>query len=308
MMSKWKQILADYHLTITTLLAVIILLLGPMFIVIPDIFESASKEIFQSLGLGLLSAGIVALIFEFALDRVRRDRVSEDVGKAIKRALEQSSGQIPSVVNSAINEILTPGVQKAIDAAVRSIRGVEPLGIVDIHPDQPVGLVKQIFQEASKEILILQTWIDNFKEFEDAIYRAVEENNCEVRILLTNPNSPHAKARSRDLDLPENYVVEHIKDTIEQVQRLKHSLRAKGKRVKLGLYESTPIMTIHSGDSRIVQGFFFSGHYALQSPHIEFASWDSTLSKALKEYFESVWANADKHQSKTGKVDRKSTR
>src|SRR5438034_10664541 len=73
----------------------------------------------------------------------------------------------------------------------------EPSGFKAIYSAFPLDHIVRCFETARTRVLIFANWFPNTIQIEHSVVAAAR-NGSEVQIMLLNPESSHAKDRSRD--------------------------------------------------------------------------------------------------------------
>jgi hypothetical protein len=178
--------------------------------------------------------------------------------------------------------------------ALRAYETAGASGITRIHPSLNATPVVDKFAASRSEIRLLQTWVGNLTGLEAGLESAATED-CKIRVLVLNPESLQAAARSRDFGEGKDFAKDAIEGSVSLLKRFCTNCEKKG--IKVGgdqgqvmvrLYDATPIFTLYAADDVAYLGFYWRKKAALLMPQIELGE-SGYLKDAVNGYFEDLW-------------------
>jgi hypothetical protein len=153
----------------------------------------------------------------------------------------------------------------------------------------------------AKRVTILNTWIPNLHQLEDALAAAVARK-AEVRILLLNPNSDVADLRDEALrahgftefDGRIKEPDENVKDGVARcVKILARVAKQAGKRrescLQVRVYNSLPSIAVYRADGHYFISMFLHGQLAIDSPQFEIDGVDTSLAHTVQRELDTLW-------------------
>jgi hypothetical protein len=246
-----KNLLGRLNITYAAIVALLILLVGLALLIIPGVLSvSHWTDVARQIAGVLIPTGLIGFVYEI---RLRREFLKE--------------------VSSELESLL---------------KGRLATGGISVHRsllDQTIALR---FERASKRVKILQTWMGNYIEIESSLKTAADQD-CEIKVLLLNPNSHQAVARSQDLGHPDDYVAGAIISNLRSMVNLCKKYNGLSSKIKLSLYDSTPIMTLYWYDDTCYMGLFWKEGNAIAKPQIEIDMRDSYFGKDVESHFSNLW-------------------
>lgn len=171
-------------------------------------------------------------------------------------------------------------------------------GFKATYPVFPLDHVVRSFETTRTRVLIFANWFPNTIQIEHSIVAAAR-NGCEVQIMLLNPESAHAKDRSRDLGYRDSDSVSH--EIVGSLKELSRFVENEGvvDRVYVRLHDFTPTYILFGWHDAILLGLYLATVHALQGPFMEFGR-NSLMGQALLQDFEKKWASAQPYQLAAG--------
>jgi hypothetical protein len=166
-------------------------------------------------------------------------------------------------------------------------------GLIAAHPNLPNDTVVAGISGAAQLVRILQTWMGNFITLEEAICEAVTKG-CKVQILLLDPKSDQAKARSKDIKYTSSDAVsEAIGSNLGQLARVFQNVK-QSPDLEVRLYDATPIMTLYWYDDICYMGLYWRNRSAIQGPQLQiYFTGKSYLGDIIKSHFEDLWKSSE---------------
>lgn len=175
-------------------------------------------------------------------------------------------------------------------------------GALHYYDSFPLATVKKALEEATSEIMILQTWISHLGDcclaFEQAIKRDANPTHPElqklrIRMILMEPDHPFTAARGVHSGWPKAHslaraALNHFREWKEKPGRKAFELR-----------ESTelPTFALFCADDRIFFVPYLRGRDTLHSPCIEIcAKKKKGLAADLRRHFEGLWESIPPNQ------------
>ena len=260
--SETKNLLARLNISYAALAALGVFLVGVLIFVFLAIFKKAPwYDVFGHLAAVLIATGVIGVIYEISLRRIFFREVSTEL-----------QSQLEPVSRLLRNRLGNVGVK--------------------VHPSLIGENPAELFNHARSRIRILQTWMGNYIEIESAL-KAAALRNCTVEILLLDPTSALAGARSRDLGAPEDYVSRAIVSNIERITDLIRRNPALADRFELTLYNATPIMTLYWYDETCFLGLYWREGNAIAKPQLEINTTDSYFGEEVESHFASLKNDAN---------------
>lgn len=170
----------------------------------------------------------------------------------------------------------------------------ELFGFKSIYSTFPLDHVVRCFETARTRVFVLANWFPNTIQIEHSIVTAAR-NGSEVKVMLLNPESPHAKDRARDLGYGDLDSVSH--EILGSLKELSRFVENEGvvDRVYVRLHDFTPTYILFGWHDTILVGFYLVTVHVLQGPFIELGVQNSPLAKALLDDFEKKWGSAQPH-------------
>jgi hypothetical protein len=172
-------------------------------------------------------------------------------------------------------------------------------GVKTVHRRLAHARLIDNFEEAKESIRILQTWSGDFNNIGDTLVWAAKKG-CEVKILLLNPDSDQAKQRGQDLGYVNSTVVQAlIQNDLEVLRKCALSCNNEERnRIKVRLYDSTPVIAIYGYDDINVVGTYWRQRHSQEGPQLEVdtskvhpdhpsSSW--YVADAVVEHFDDIW-------------------
>jgi uncharacterized protein DUF5919 len=258
MASSEKSLLARLNISYAALAALGVFLLGLLLLMALAFFKKAPwSDVIGHLAAVLIATGIIGVIYEVSLRRIFFKEVSAEL-----------QSQLNPLSNLLRMRLSGAGI--------------------NVHPNLVDQNPAQLFDRASSRIRILQTWMGNYIEIESSL-KAAATRGCKVEILLLNPKSPLAEARSRDLGEPEDYVGRGIVSNIERLIGLCKRNLELASNIKLVLYDATPIMTLYWYDETCYLGLYWREGNAIAKPQLEIDIRYSYFGEEVENHFSSLW-------------------
>lgn len=234
-------------------------------------FFSPTSEFVQNLITDLFSVALLFTLSQIFLKNLQTLRAQEDTDLLASKLFE-----IMTTQNDKLNRIISSG-------------------IADTHEVLPFAETKKMMARAKKNIMILHTFIDDPRQYKEAFSSAIK-NKCQIRILLLNPESPHAKQRSIDV-WPEGSINapddQFVSNQILYAINVLHEMTASGeiKNLEVRVYDSLPSTAMYIIDDHIIFGFFFLRTKTDSASQIH-VTGDTYLSHDLRNEFETKWRNS----------------
>jgi hypothetical protein len=166
-------------------------------------------------------------------------------------------------------------------------RQAEKAGFVRAHAGFPLEYVRNGLETAGTQIRILANWLPDPIQIEHSLQKALDRGTG-VQIVLLDPDSPHAKARGRDLGYVDAEAVpKEIRSSIAELARFVEDAPAIRK-IDLRLHGQTPTHILFAWDNRLVCGIFLFGVHALQGSFLEFSVEESGIARDLIVHFDKL--------------------
>jgi hypothetical protein len=244
-----------------TIAALLILVAGLLFLVVPTLFDLSEKWIGLSKQIAnvLIPSGLIAAVYEFLLRRT-----------FLKEMQEQ--------------------LKEALLAAFGSVESLRSAGVIDIHSSLANDFLAKKFTNASRLIRILQTWMGNYTLIQDSLEVAAKAGR-KIEILLLYPWSAQASARSHDLGWTSaDDVSPRIEGDIKQLNLL--CMENNLSNIELHLYYAAPIMTLYWYDEICYMGLFWRKKAAINKPQLEIRMSNSYFGDEIAAHFNDLWKNS----------------
>ena len=248
---------------------------GLLLVAVPYFVSSLSIDsgmrLLTQVGTVLLTSGLLGVLYQYT---IRRSFVTE--------------------VENRLRQI--------INERFESLEDQRTAGVERIYEGLPIDAMKKGFEDAEREVRILQTWTGNIDTIRESLCVAAAKENCKVRVLLLHPDSEHVDYRNKDIG---NVGAEHAKGRILAELDTLSALQARPEvdgRLEVKLYRVTPVMSIHGYDDTNIVGLYWRGVSSAAGPQFETASrpgQESFFANRVKEHFEKVW----KHDETTDASD-----
>jgi hypothetical protein len=253
-----KSLLTRLSISYAALAALAILLLGFVLLMALAILKKAPwGDVFGHLAAVLIATGIIGVIYEISLRRMFFKEISEEL-----------QSQLDPLAKLLTTNLSGTGV--------------------NVHPSLVHQNLPHLFDRASSCIRVLQTWMGNYIEIESAV-KAAALRDCKIEILLLDPKSMQAEARSRDLGEPTEYVRLQIHGNIERLVNLCKKYPGLADKIKLTLYDATPIMTLYWYDETCFVGLYWREGNAIAKPQLEIDMRYSYFASDIEAHFKSLW-------------------
>lgn len=260
--SKFSET-SSLFLSKATIAALLILVLGLLFLVVPRLFDFSEKwiELSKQIANVLIPSGLIAAIYEFLLRRTFLREMQEQL-------------------------------REALLAAFGSVETLNTAGVVNIHPFLANDFIANKFANASRSIKILQTWMGNYTVIQGSLEVAAKAGR-KIEILLLYPWSAQAIARSHDLSWanPDDVSTE-IESNLKQLNLL--CIANELSNIELHLYRATPIMTLYWYDEICYMGLFWRKKPAIGRPQLEIRITNSYFGNEIEAHFNDLWKNSIK--------------
>jgi hypothetical protein len=256
-----SQLLASLVRHRATILLLLILLLGIGFLWGSTRFHGGStSKVFELLGAVLVPAALVTFLFELFLRETLMREMRSELALSLRNEL---------------------GVW----------RHAEKAGFVRAHEGFPLEYVRNGLETAATQIRILANWLPDPIQIEHALKTALQRG-IPVQIVLLDPESPHAKARGRDLGyIDADAVPKEIRSSIAELARFVEEAPAM-QNIDLRLHAQTPTHILFAWDNRLVCGIFLLGVHALQGSFLEFSVKHSGIGRDLVVHFDKLRSHA----------------
>jgi hypothetical protein len=172
------------------------------------------------------------------------------------------------------------------------------------HDAFPLELVKKALAEATREILILQTWISHLGDcclaFEQAIKRDSnpihpELQKLRIRMILMNPKNPFTEARGLHSGWPSannlaGAALNHFRTWQQKPGRQAFELRES---------DELPTFALFCADDQMFFVPYLRGRDTLHSPCIEVNARKKGFADDLKRHFEGLWTSLEPNRTVT---------
>ena len=255
-LNKYRAIIISLG---TVLLGIILLGVG-IFVEQQSYQAPIWAEFVKQLGTIFVPSGVISFVYEYALRR----NFLEEMNEQLLLALQQQFA---------------------------SVSELQDAGLRHIHKKLPIEKIVEDFANSKNTITILQTWLPDIVNFEQAFISALN-NGSEIKVLLLDPLSEYAKQRSKDLGYSDpNYASNIINANIAHLQRFNRTRNAL-KKIEVRLYDALPSLQIYSCDQKKYIGFFYHGEWSTQMPTLEISDPKSLLGRNLEDEFLKVWSIA----------------
>ena len=159
----------------------------------------------------------------------------------------------------------------------------------------------------AKQVCFLSTWLVLSDSLLQPLVDRAIDNSVVTRILLLDPASPHVAKRGIDLIsslLAAMQDPDEIKSAIREARKSVHknimnsldnishraARRQNGAHFEVGVYDSTPSMTLLIMDGYVCQGCHRRDHQGSSLPHILYTQEQCpALYQADKNHFDAIW-------------------
>jgi hypothetical protein len=120
-----------------------------------------------------------------------------------------------------------------------------------------------------------------------------KHNDCLVRILLLDPTSVFAEARTRELGYKkENGVERLIHENVAEIVKIYRSEFKFKDRLQLRMYNGTPVFSLYAIDKTYIMGIFWRRKRAVHAPQFIIDGSSSGLADAIDQHFDDIWDSA----------------
>jgi hypothetical protein len=166
-------------------------------------------------------------------------------------------------------------------------------GLIDVHDVLSTDLESR-FAKAKASIRILQTWIPDAAGVERQFHEAIS-NGATLRILLLNPDSPHAATRNKEVGLPDGVVANQINANLADLAKFCQDYPECAQSIQVRLYDGSSVFSLYASDDTYVLGLFWRKRKAIQGPQFVIEGKDSYIARAIDEHFEVLWSSAQEY-------------
>ena len=157
---------------------------------------------------------------------------------------------------------------------------------------RPPEKVIDLFNDAKREIRILDTFISDLLSLNDIFFRSIEkalDRNVKIKILLLNPESNAAKQRNNDLmKHGKNIYKEMRKGTARLYYFWQNLPETKKNLLKIKLFNATPSIVLISADADAYLSFFDVDKNS-QSQENLLLNLETRLGKYAEDTFFKIW-------------------
>lgn len=166
-------------------------------------------------------------------------------------------------------------------------------GVIKLYQNMNSGIIIEMFEEAKREIVILQTWISQPEMLFPTSLVAAINKEVKTRILLLSPNSSLVQQRYKDTsryELDSVIASERLKGLCRKIKEEKLD---KKKNLGLRLYDALPPFTLYVIDDWMLIGFLWHGKINLEGTHIQVDKRGSRYAEDIMATFENLWGNIE---------------
>ena len=264
----------------TALIAIIIVILGAFFLIVPELFGTNDKwtPVFRILGTVFLPTGFIGFIYEYLL------RIS--LLQLMRRQIDDALQVFPIILNDSLEARFS-----TLSKELYTTNRFRFAGLVDVHDVMSTDLESR-FGQASRSIRILQTWIPDFVAVENQFQSAIKKG-ASLRILLLDPLSQHAVFRNQEVGFTSSDVVSgFINMNLADLTKFCQDHPECAKKIEVRLYDSSPVCSLYASDETYVLGLFWRGRKAIQGPQFVIEATDSYIARSIDSHFDIIWNNA----------------
>jgi hypothetical protein len=165
-------------------------------------------------------------------------------------------------------------------------------GILGIHERLDLRRVADDIRAATREIVILNTFIPAMTLLEEPLETALANGAC-ARILLLHPESRAVSLRSQALpgaSSGENRVRREIKYCLDVLADVADGLDDAGRgRLAVRVYDSLPSLALYRVDGRALVSIFVHGQTANDAPQLELGRADSLIGRTVYRELDWLW-------------------
>jgi hypothetical protein len=277
--SRSSDLFRQLHIYRATIVAIVIAVAGAFFLVVPELFKTSENvsRFFRLLGTVFLPTGFISFVYESML------RTS--LLQLMKRQLEEALQVLPTL----LNQLLEPRFN-SLNKELYTTSRFRDAGLTDVHQFLSTDLESR-FARATHSIRILQTWIPDAAGVENQFHRAIS-NGANLRILLLDPDSPHAAIRNKEVGLTDGVVSNQINANLADLTKFCQDHPDCAQSIQVRLYDGSSVFSLYASDDTYVLGLFWRGKKAIQGPQFVIEGKDSYIAKAIDEHFEIIWNSA----------------
>ncbi len=214
-------------------------------------------NLFRTIGTTIIPASLVAILFQYLIRKGFQNEVRNQLSDVIRTEFE-------------------------------SVNRLNSSGIVDSFPAMPTSKTAQLIKVAEREVIIFQTWIPDLIVLEKNFISCIK-NGGEIKILIMDPESEHARTRSRTLGFPDDKEsINSIRSNLEELKRFckENSINSK---LQVKVYNEPGITPMYFIDNNLILGWFWRGKQCVQGTHLFVERGNSGLFDEMKTSFEKVW-------------------
>ncbi|MGW6704357.1 hypothetical protein ACWGDE_05635 [Streptomyces sp. NPDC054956] len=182
-----------------------------------------------------------------------------------------------------------------IDTVAQQLKQENYLGVVRVHGEFPVPVFNGFVEEASQEVVILQTWMPNLEQLQTSLEKALVNQRIPVRILLLHPASPVAGLRDEALRTVRDpaFAVDvqaSVRRCLAGLAELHRAVPEEDRGLlQVRVYNSLPSIAVHKVDEHFLVSSFLHAQLAIDSAQIEIDGSDSTMGRQVLKELDTLW-------------------
>jgi len=170
---------------------------------------------------------------------------------------------------------------------------IQKTGIIGASENISSDTLAKSIHDAKESVWILQSWIGDWNRLEKSMFKAVEKG-ISVRILLIDPNSPHATTRSVECGKDADWVSAGVRGNLRNLVSLSTNNGNLRKNLQVRIYDGTAVFCAFGCEDVAYVGFMRRGGYNVGATVLTLNMHDSSLhfSNLVKQHFDLVWGTA----------------
>ena len=285
----------------------------------PDKIEELRSEFKKRGGYGTSNIAAITDIPLPSLERMLKGqwfRSAANLARLFKPLVVEEQGeQSPSAVSDRVNVLIEKyceyktAPQNSDGNSLPSLSPASPIISTNILTSSPFFPMEACMEgiAQAKQVCFLSTWLVLSDSLLQPLVDRAIQDAVETRILVLDPASPHVAHRARDLNssrlasmgnadrieaaeaAAQAEVYANIMTSLESISN-RASHHPNSNHLEVGVYDSTPVMTLLIMDGYVCQGTLRRDHMGSSLPHILYTrEQNPALYQADINHFNAIW-------------------
>lgn len=277
-----EELLKKLALYKFVIIGILVIVVGGIFLWYSSSLEGLRRELFRDLGIALVPAGLIVMIFHFILITDFLNRVKEQNKEAIEELLQDKDSELKKKLESLV---LGEAISKW---------GVKNIYKERVSEDVIISIINDAKQGTT--IKVLGTALLKFigVGVRETIKTKIERGDCIFQMLLVDPDSAFIEQRAKEENRFKKELVDDIKPSNDLFGGFINSLLPKHRnKIKRRWYDGPIVYFMIITNNRMLIGFYLrniGGELRGEhSPHIELEVKNGEIDKKFLDHFNDLW-------------------